>query len=79
MALATWRVIVGPSLMAFWYSSEQIFSVKPKKVEKAKVTQYGRIVISHMSLNLLDLDLFNYLPLSTVNYMSHLGQQPFNS
>ena len=34
MALATWSVIVGPSLMAFWYSSEQIFSVKPKKVKK---------------------------------------------
>ena len=30
MALETWRVMVGLSLMALWYSMEQSPSVKPK-------------------------------------------------
>ena len=30
MALETWRVMVGLSLMALWYSVEQSPSVKPK-------------------------------------------------
>ena len=30
MALETWRVMVGLSLMALWYSVEQSSSVKPR-------------------------------------------------
>ena len=30
MALETWRVMVGLSLMALWYSVEQSPSVKPR-------------------------------------------------
>ena len=51
MALATWRVIVGPSLMAFWYSSEMSFSVKSKKVKKAKVTWQHCNITLHVSLS----------------------------
>ena len=66
MALATWSVIVGPSLMAFLYSSEQIFSVKPIKGEKAKVIwQHCILHCMRVSVsNLLDLDYSNYLSLS---------------
>ena len=38
MALETWRVMVGLSLMALWYSVEQSSSVKPRTQIQSKTS-----------------------------------------
>ena len=41
MALETWRVMVGLSLMALWYSVEHSLSVKPRIQGRHAVSKMG--------------------------------------
>ena len=50
MALEMCRVMVGLSLMAFWYSVEQSVSVKPVDIAKWKIEIKGALQVSSDSV-----------------------------